>query len=87
MAKRKPPVLDQANPPGHIQPRRIFLKMEKTFDCKFPKDIKVFMTSSATAFPIERLFHMKNMHNANVFVLIAWAFPFTKFRRQDFYTL
>lgn len=61
--------------------------MEKTFDCKFPKDIKVFMTSSTTAFPIESLLHMKNMHNANIFFLIAWAFTFTKFRRQDLSSL
>lgn len=58
-------------------------KMEKTFDCKFPKDIKVFMTRSTTVFPIESLLQMKNMHNANIFSLIAGAFPFAKFRRQD----
>lgn len=57
--------------------------MEQTFDYKFKKGTKVFMTSSTTVFPIESHLDMKNMHNANIFFFFTWAFPFSKVRGQD----
>lgn len=67
--KKETLVQDQANLLRHIQPRKIFLKMEQTFDCKFIKGTKVLMTSSTTVFPIKSHLDMKNIHTANVLLL------------------